>query len=666
MKKILKWTGIGVLAFAIVIIAALLIIPMFVDIQDYKPRLETMVSEKTGRDFAIGGDLELSLFPWAGISFSDLRLGNPPGYREKIFLSIESFDVRVKLLPLISKDIQVKRFVIEGPHLVLEKSSDGKGNWEEFGERREPEKKTATETQQEPRADMLPVKTLQVEECAIKNGTVVWIDDAAGTRNTLSELNLDLQNVSLDKPVDISLSANLDGRPLSMKGFLGPVGEKPGTGPLAFDLALSASDQLNLTVKGKVTDAATAPRFDAAFDLSPFSPRKLLDSFSVPFPVKTADPGVLNKIAAKGSITGSTEKISVKNGRLNMDDSAISFTVDAGEFQKPVLSFNMEVDSIDLDRYMPPPAEEAEAASKPKKKPEPEAGIDYGPLRKPVINGTVQMKDLTFSEARVSDLSIKISAKGGRYNIEPIELAAYEGTLKAGAILNVQKDTPSASAELNIMGMKINPLLQDVIDKDFLDGTLKAQMSIAFTGDEPNAIKKTLGGSGELLFEDGAVVGIDMAGMVRNVTASFGLSDKPGEKPRTDFSELIAPFTIKNGVVNTSGTTMKSPLLRLVVTGNANLVTETLDMRVEPKVVGTLKGQGDTKERSGLAVPILISGTFSEPKFRPDLKGIVTQGLKLPKTEDLKKALPGGDEIQKESLKDSAKDLLKGLPLKKK
>jgi AsmA protein len=664
MKKTFKWISIGVLAFCVVIITALLVIPMFVDIQDYKPRLETMVSEKTGSDFSIGGDLELSLFPWAAISFSNLKLGNPKGYQEKIFLSIDSFDARVKLLPLLSKNIQVKRFIIDGPNLVLEKSADGKGNWEGFGKTKESKEETATVTQEEAQSDVLPVKSLQVEECAVKNGTVVLIDDAAGTRKILSELNLDLENVTLDKPVGISFSGNLDGQPMSIDGSLGPVGETPGKGPLAFDLAIKAFDQLNLTVKGKIIDAASAPRVDAAFDLSAFSPRELLKATSIAFPVETADPSVLDKLAAKGSINGSPEKISITNGQVNLDDSTISFSLDAAEFEKPVLSFNIKVDTINLDRYMPPPKEESAATSTSKKTSGAKAAIDYGPLRTPVINGTIGVETLTVSKAELSDLRIKISSKGGRYTIKPIEFTAYEGTVKAGAVLNVKKNTPSASAHLSAQGIKVYPVLKNLLNKGSLEGALKAEMSITFTGDDPKAIKKTLNGKGNLLFEDGAVIGIDLAGMVRNVTSAFGLSDKPTEKPRTDFSELVAPFTIKNGVFNTSGTTMKSPLLRLLVTGDANLVTETLDMRVEPKVVATLKGQGDAKQRSGLAVPVLVSGTFSKPKFKPDVKGILTQGVELPKAEDLKKALPDAGGLQKESLKDSAKELLKGLPFK--
>jgi AsmA protein len=116
--------------------------------------------------------------------------------------------------------------------------------------------------------------------------------------------------------------------------------------------------------------------------------------------------------------------------------------------------------------------------------------------------------------------------------------------------------------------------------------------------------------------------------MVRNVKAALGGEVKTGTKLRTDFAELIVPFTIENGVFHTSETSMKSPLLRLLAAGEANLVKETLDFRVDPKVVGTIKGQGDEKDRSGLGVPVIVSGTFANPSFRPDAESLAKDKLK--------------------------------------
>ena len=129
MNRAIKWGLIICASLVIIIIAVLLIAPAFIDIRDYKPKVEKLIAEKTGRPFSVGDDLRLSLFPWAGISLSALHLGNTPGFAEKEFVTVKSFEVRVKLLPLISKDIQVKRFILNAPQIVLIKNKDGRVNW---------------------------------------------------------------------------------------------------------------------------------------------------------------------------------------------------------------------------------------------------------------------------------------------------------------------------------------------------------------------------------------------------------------------------------------------------------------------------------------------------------------------------------------------------------
>ena len=105
-------------------------------------------------------------------------------------------------------------------------------------------------------------------------------------------------------------------------------------------------------------------------------------------------------------------------------------------------------------------------------------------------------------------------------------------------------------------------------------------------------------------------------------------------------------------------------MLRAVATGDANLVTEALDMRVEPKFVATIKGQGDAEKREGIVVPIKVTGTFSDPKFLPDVEGALKKGIKdtLSDPKKLEKLLDSdsGSKERKKELKDVGKDLMKG------
>jgi AsmA protein len=670
MKKAVKWIAIVLGGLIVLVIVALLVIPSFVDLQKYKPRIEEQVAKSTGRPFHIGGDLELSLFPWAGVAFSDLHLGNPSGFKEKDFVTIRSFDVRVKLLPLIFKDIQVKRFVVEGPRIVLEKSKEGRGNWEALG------KPSETVAQEKPEAPgkkdggELPIKGLAVGEFAVTEGSALWIDHGTGERREISDMTLRLSDVSLQTPIRLTLAAQMDGKPLSAEGAVGPLGKEPGKGTMPVDLSFSVLDELKVALKGQVRDAATTQNFDFSLEISPFSPRKLMTALDQEFPISTTDPNALDRLALKMMLKGNPKDVMVSDGTLDLDQSKITFNARAKDFSKPDLQFKINLDEIDLDRYLPPPGEEKAAdvqeetpTTQEKKK------IDYRPLRKPVLDGEIRIGKLKIKGARLQDVRVQVRAKNGLYHLDPFAFKAYEGDLTSKTTFDVRQDTPKTRLDLDGKGFMIQPLLKDVVGKDFLQGTTQAKIALGLEGDDPERIKRTLNGQGQVLFEDGAIVGIDIPGMVRNVTASFGHGEKSTERPRTDFTELEVPFTITNGLVETTKTSLASPLLRLLASGNANLVSEALDFRMEPSFVATLKGQGDAKERSGITVPVIVSGTFSSPKFQPDMKAILEKKLKqrLPESSGLKDMLKGKESKEGEatSPEEAVKGLIKSLPFGK-
>jgi AsmA protein len=658
--KAVKWIIGIVVGLVVLVIALLLIVPQFIDIQKYKPEIEKQASQATGRPFTIGGDLRLSLFPWAVIGLSDLHLGNPAGYREKDMLYVKSFDVEVKLLPLISKDVQVKRFVVDGLKLDLEKNKEGRGNWEGIGKTAgqappSPPKDT-TRKSEETVEGAFPLKALEVGEFAVKNASFLYLDHGTGEKQEISGLTLTLQDVSLDRPIRLMLTALLDNQPVSVEGSFGPVGRDLRVAKIPLDVTVKAFREVNVGLIGNVV--AATQQFDLSLQVNPFSPRKVFSALGKPFPVNTSDPEVLTKVALKAALKGSPDSVSLSQGALDLDESKLNFSLDAKEFPKPDIAFALNLDKINVDRYLPPSSQKS-AVKEEKGKAAPAASkkTDYAPLRKMVVNGTVKIGMLTAMGAKVEDVNVKVTGKNGIFNIDPLTAKVYQGGVTAKTALDVRQDVPKTTVDFQTKGVQAGPLLRDVLKKDFLEGTANTDASLQMEGDDPDVIKKTLDGKGQFLFTNGAVKGIDLAGMARDAKAAVGLA-KGGEqqKPKTDFSELNAPFTITKGLVNTTGTTMESPLLRVHATGKANLVDESLDFRVETKLVGSLKGQGDTKQREGVTVPILVTGTFSSPSFAPDMKGIAEKAI-----QDRLLAPQGGQTTEGKT-----KDILKGLPFMKK
>lgn len=675
MKKTFKWLGIIAGALVVLVAAAVILIPQFVDVEKYKPQIEQIVTEKTGRPFELNGEIDLSVFPWVGVRLTDLRLGNPQGFDEPDFVSVESFEVRLKLMPLITRNIRVKTFVVEKPRILLEKRKDGTANWEnsDGGDKAVKSEKKEPKAAPSESAGKLPVKSLVVGNFAITDGLVRFTDKAADIDKEIKDINLTLRDLDLTSPVAISFSALVDEIPVSLKGKAGPFGREPGAGDIPLDLTFKAAEQMQVNLAGSVTDAATRQQFDMNLSVAEFSLKKLFSSLDQPFPVQTTDPEALETISLHTRIKGTPQAVSLSEGRLVLDDSEALFTASAKDFSKPDVGFDIRVDRIDLDRYLPP-AKKEETAGKGEKqkrkktdvksksaekvgKPEP---IDFEPLRKLVLDGSLSIGRLGAFGAKMQDIVLEVNGKNGVFHADPLKMNLYQGSAVSKAKMDVRKNTPATRVSLDASGIKAGPLLKDTTGKNMIEGTVMSDIDLSMKGQDPVMIKRTLNGGGELVFNDGAVKGIDIAGMVRNAKSGIGLSRKTEEKPRTDFSELRVPFDVTDGVVDTPGAGLKSPLLRVTAAGKANLVNSTLDFRVEPKVVGTLKGQGDTEKRSGIVVPILVTGTFSSPKYRLDLEGMMKS--KMPDTESIKKAIEDKDLGKKttEDVKKQAEEALKG------
>ena len=668
MKSIFKWVVIIGGIFLVLIIAAIIIIPQFIDVKKYKPIIEQKVAEATGRSFTLGDDIDLSVFPWVGVRLTDLHLGNQAGYKEKDMVSVKNFEVRLKVMPLLSKRIEVKTFVLDSPRIYLEKLKNGKANWQEIGKKQEKKVRKEKKAEKPSTSQGLPIKALLVDNFSITNGQLIYVDQGTEVKKEISDLNLNLKNINLENPIGILFSARIDGKSVSLEGTAGPIGKEPGKEKVAFNLVLKALEELEVKLKGNLIDPLVSQTIDLELNVYPFSPRKLLAAMNCDFPVQTKDPEALDTVSLKIRFKGNKDSMALSEGLLKLDDSNLIFSALVKELLKPNLKFDFQLDEIDLDRYLPEsPSKEETAQSgnagpvKVKSEEPVKKKTDYGPLRKLVLDGKIKVGKLKAHGATIENVDVHILAKNGIITIDPLGLNLYQGSIASKVELNVKKSNPRTKLSIDAKGIQAGPLMKDAMQKELIEGVLKTKVMLSMTGETPDMIKQTLTGKGELLFTDGAVVGIDLANAVRNIKASFGIGEQVKEKPRTDFAELKIPFTAKNGLININGTSLKSPLIRVLATGKVNLVKELLDLRVDPKFVATLKGQGDAKQRSGLMVPVLITGSFSSPKIRPDLKAMIGGGI--PSTEGLKQILgTKGDQKEKvESVKKDIKKQIKGL-----
>src|SRR5260221_8883370 len=119
---------IGMAAVAFLLVGAVIYV-MSIDFDRYRPLLAAQVKAATGRDIAIGGHLDLKLSLTPTLAVSDVRVANAPGFSRSDMATIARLEAHIALLPLLSRRLQIERFMLTGADIALETDAQGRGNW---------------------------------------------------------------------------------------------------------------------------------------------------------------------------------------------------------------------------------------------------------------------------------------------------------------------------------------------------------------------------------------------------------------------------------------------------------------------------------------------------------------------------------------------------------
>ena len=132
LTKLLKKLLVAVLVLGVLVVGAGVVFVSVFDANDYKAEVSDYVAGQTGRAFRIGGDMELSLWPDIGFAIGGVEMPDARGFGKRPFLKVDEARVIVRLLPLLSGEVQVAGVALKGAHLKLVQNHNGVGNWEDL------------------------------------------------------------------------------------------------------------------------------------------------------------------------------------------------------------------------------------------------------------------------------------------------------------------------------------------------------------------------------------------------------------------------------------------------------------------------------------------------------------------------------------------------------
>lgn len=600
---------VGVLGFALYNLNSL--------VEKIKPEIERVASNTLGAAVSIT-KLEAAIFPSAKLRIEGLKIGEA-GAQDIKFGSIA---LRVSLLPLLSKKLDIIELTIADPEIVIIKDAAGiklqglpsvKKPSEADGSPKSSDEEKGKEPGTQPSGLALNLRALK-----LNGGSVVVKDEVAKKDYTISNLGLEV-GVNLSASGASIPALTIQGKIMQklefeVKGSRIEFEKQHGQLSIASLVISSLGSSFNIDGKIKTTDKTGKLCLqNSVLDLKSLAP--LADSY--PIIKELALNGALKpafcvEFTPKGEYAG--------QGLLGLSD--IAFT--AGGIPLSALAGTLDV-------VLTPLTQSAKTD-----------GISFKVREKPL-----KIKFAALLEAGVAKLN-------------SLSINAFSGEIAASGNLTLSADNRFA-AKYDLSELKIEEILEIVSPgaSAKLSGRLE-NLSGTLAGSLKPSPLKTLSGDTDLSLKDGVLKGINIGGAVLKATnlpflsgALFAMVPEEFraklESENTEIKSLTALFDIRAGIARTNNLNLVHPLFTVEGSGSFALDSNIdfsasilFEKSFSAAMVGKVKELSAVLDSGGrLVIPFVIKGTLPNVKVLPDVKKLVQSGTKKLIEDKAGKALEG-------------------------
>ena len=683
MGKLIKFILVFFSSVVLLIIAAAIIIPLVVDLNDYKTEIETAVEEQTGRALKIEGELHISVFPWLGFSTGKLSLSNASVFAEHPFAAIDEADIKVKLMPLFSKKVEISTVVLKGLALNLEKNEQGVSNWNDLtAEKEAAEIPSEKELEQIKNSDKkiqleapaqedddtgIALAAIKIDGLAIENSQITWNDQQGGQHIVVRDFNLSTNAIVFNEPIAINLSMLLENSEpavteqlsLSMNLVIDEAlqkfqlhnfkldsmtrGERIPGGILEaqllseIDLDLQAqtlalkglqlkTDNLQLAGDINTTELMLDPHYSGRLQIAPFSPKALMQQMAIDVPV-TADKQVLQKLALSLDLQGTKDSVALKNLKITLDDTNINGSARVRQFNQPAITFQLTIDAIDVDRYSAPKQQaslvktKTSATSTGRKASVAEAPLmPVDILRQLNLDGDLKIAKLKVAQLTMAGVSLNIQAQQGIVKTKQSIAQLYQGSYKGQITINAKDKTPRISLNEKISNVQLEPLVSDLQPDSKVKLKGQANITANLSGKGNTVTAIKSGLGGRLNFSINKGA---IPGFNVQQLIDIGKFATKGKKMQQSYANEQTLFsTIKGSAKVNKG-----------IINNPNFLAESSTVEVKGrgtanlnndaldyKVIAKIKKGG--KNVANRPIAVNVQGTFSKPVYTVDLTAI--------------------------------------------
>jgi AsmA family protein len=593
--------GIAAGLTALILLAVAIAVATF-DLRTLVAPVQARVKAATGRDLAINGPIDLKVSLEPRIVVSDVSLGNAPWGKAPDMVHARRVEVRVALLPLMSRRFEVVELALVEPVIALETDAQGRGNWD-FGLTpaapvSQPAGAAATA--------LAGAGAFGIANLSVDNGALTYRDGVTGQTTHVTIERLSARSRGGDAPVEAEFRGKVNDIAVALAGNLGPV-----------DALRAGRWPYPVAAKGEIggKSAKVSTKFGMEGDV-----------------VKLDDIDfALGAFAAKGQAT-----VTAKGGRRTY-------------------AFNLAIPAIALsDLPIPVASGGATGAAKPapSRMIFSEATWSLDALQNVDAEGRVSIAGLALDKGvKLTDVSATLALREGKLDVTEIRSRLFDGTLRGHLSLDTKRAPPALTMKMDGENLSLAPILEAVgTRREIRGGRTTLAIDVAARGASPHAWAASTSGIVVATVGQTTLVNtkLDLDNSIdRLVQAVNPFRERD---PSTELKCAVIRLPLTDGIAQIDRSiAFETQKLRVSASGTIDFKTETLDLALRPRI----------KEGIPLDIPqfsdlVRFSGPFAHPGVSIDAvagamalakigAAIGTSGLSIVGTSLLQQATDGGD-----------------------
>ena len=387
---------------------------------------------------------------------------------------------------------------------------------------------------------------------------------------------------------------------------------------------------LGLDLRGSLSagNLLSDPELNGGIELARFNPRQLLEQLNQPLPVM-ADPEALQALSLSTRFDYSPDSISLSELTLLLDETNLNGQFVMRESASPQWQLDLDIDRINLDRYLPPTGAQDEQVSS-----EDDAmamAVPTDVIRQLDVRASADIGQLQVAGLALADLSLGVEARAGMVTLSPLRSNLYEGSFNGEMSLDASQEIPAATVNIALQQVNIEPLLLDMMNASYVSGRGSIQLDLRTQGADTLAMQQGLDGQGSINLEDGVLRGVDVGAVLAQLETMIR-SRSAGQISRgqqTAFESFSANLNFDDGAIISNDLLIRAPGFDISGQGTLlDLNDETIDYTIRASVDAATATRADQEfDIGGYSLPIACTGTVSAPRCLPDAAQILAAAV---------------------------------------